>query len=61
MCDIKYKMRMRKSIFDKIKWINEKNQLFKELDPINEANMRIMGELNKKSPFINPADIPAFF
>ena len=53
MCDIKYKMRMRKSIFDKIKWINEKNQLFKELDPINEANMRIMGELNKKSPFIN--------
>lgn len=53
MCDIKYKMRMRKSILEKIKWINEKNNLFKELDPINEANRLIMGELNKKKPFID--------
>ena len=53
MGDIKYKMRMRKSILEKIKWINEKNNLFKELDPINEANRKIMGELNKKKPFID--------
>ena len=38
---------------EKIKWINEKNNLFKELDPINEANRLIMGELNKKKPFID--------
>ena len=55
ICDIKYKMRMRKSILEKIKWINEKNKLFKELDPINEANMKIMGELNLKQPFLNMA------
>ena len=53
MGDIKYKMRMRKSILEKIKWINEKNNLFKEMDPINEANRLIMGELNKKKPFID--------
>ena len=53
MCDIKYKMRMRKSILEKIKWINEKNQLFKELDPINEANMKIMGESNLNHPLSN--------
>ena len=47
LCDIKYKMRMRKSILEKIKWINEKNLLFNRLDPVNEANMKIMGELNK--------------
>ena len=52
LCDIKYKMRMRKSILEKIKWINEKNMLYKQLDPVNEANMKIMGELNKQ-PFIN--------
>ena len=46
--DIKYKMRMRKSILEKIKWINEKNLLYKQLDPVNEANMKIMGELNKQ-------------
>ena len=49
LCDIKYKMRMRKSILEKIKWINEKNSLFNQLDPVNEANMKIMGELNKYS------------
>ena len=53
MCDIKYKMRMRKSILEKIKWINEKNQLFKDLDPINQANMKIMSELNLKQPLSN--------
>ena len=53
MCDIKYKMRMRKSILEKIKWINEKNQLFKDLDPINEANMKIMGDLNLRQPLSN--------
>ena len=55
ICDIKYKMRMRKSIVEKIRWINEKNKLFKELDPINEANMKIMGELNLKQPLLNMA------
>lgn len=55
ICDIKYKMRMRKSIAEKIRWINEKNKLFKELDPINEANMKIMGELNLKQPLLNMA------
>ena len=49
LCDIKYKMRMRKSILEKIKWINEKNLLFNQLDPVNEANMKIMGELNKRT------------
>ena len=39
---------MRKSILEKIKWINEKNLLYKQLDPVNEANMKIMGELNKQ-------------
>ena len=53
ICDIKYKMRMRKSILDKIKWIEEKNQIFKELDPINEANRKIMGELNINQPLTN--------
>ena len=53
ICDIKYKMRMRKSILEKIKWINEKNQLFKDLDPINEANMKIMGDLNLRQPLSN--------
>ena len=53
MCDIKYKMRMRKSILEKIKWFNERKQLFKELDPINQANMKIMGELNRKQPLSN--------
>ena len=53
ICDIKYKMRMRNSILEKINWINEKNKLFKELDPINEANMKIMGELNLKQPLNN--------
>ena len=52
LCDIKYKMRMRKSILEKIKWINEKNLLYKQLDPVNEANMKIMGELNKQ-PLLN--------
>ena len=46
ICDIKYKMRMRNSILEKIKLINEKNEIFKNLDPINEANMKIMGDLN---------------
>ena len=53
MCDIKYKMRMRRSILEKIKWFNERKQLFKELDPINQANMKIMGELNRKQPLSN--------
>ena len=53
ICDIKYKMRMRKSISEKIKWIEEKNQLYKELDPINEANRKIMGELNINQPLTN--------
>ena len=53
LCDIKYKMRMRKSILEKIKWINEKNLLYNQLDPVNEANMKIMGELNLKRPLMN--------
>ena len=53
LCDIKYKMRMRKSILEKIKWINEKNMLYNELDPVNEANMKIMGELNLRRPLMN--------
>ena len=53
LCDIKYKMRMRKSILEKIKWINEKNMLYNELDPVNEANMKIMGELNMKKPLMD--------
>ena len=53
MCDIKYKMRMRRSILEKIKWLNEKRQKFKELDPINQANMKIMEELNRKQPLSN--------
>ena len=53
LCDIKYKMRMRKSILEKIKWINEKNMLFNQLDPVNEANMKIMGELNMQRPLMN--------
>jgi hypothetical protein len=46
-------MRMRKSILEKIKWINEKNMLYNELDPVNEANMKIMGELNLRRPLMN--------
>jgi protein fantom len=53
LCDIKYKMRMRKSILEKIKWINEKNMLYNELDPVNEANMKIMSELNLHRPTMN--------
>ena len=53
ICDIKYKMRMRNSILEKIKLINEKNELFKNLDPINEANMKIMGDLNLRQPLSN--------
>ena len=53
LCDIKYKMRMRKSILEKIKWINEKNMFYNQLDPVNEANMKIMGELNLKQPLMN--------
>ena len=53
LCDIKYKMRMRKSILEKIKWINEKNMLYSELDPVNEANMKIMSELNLHRPTMN--------
>ena len=57
LCDIKYKMRMRKSILEKIKWINEKNLLYNRLDPVNEANMKIMGELNKYSSMNMNMDI----
>ena len=53
ICDIKYKMRMRNSILEKIKLINEKNEIFKNLDPINEANMKIMGDLNLRQPLSN--------
>ena len=44
---------MRKSILEKIKWINEKNMLYNELDPVNEANMKIMSELNLHRPTMN--------
>ena len=32
LCDIKYKMRMRKSILEKINFIREKNDIFNELN-----------------------------
>ena len=53
LCDIKYKMRMRKSILEKINWEKFKNRLYNELDPVNAANMKIMGELNLPRPLIN--------
>ena len=51
--DIKYKMRMRKSINNILKWIKDKNELFKELDPVNQANYKMMSELNMKHNLIN--------
>ena len=54
--DIKYKMRMRKSISNIIKWIKDKNELFKELDPVNQANYKMMSELNMKHSLINELD-----
>ena len=53
LCDIKYKMRMRKSILEKLKLIQEKNIFYNESDPVNKANMKIMGELDIKRPFLN--------
>ena len=53
LCDIKYKMRMRKSILEKINWEKFKNRLYNELDPVNAANIKIMGELNLPRPLIN--------
>ena len=53
LCDIKYKMRMRKSIMNILKWIEEKKQLTKNLSPLNEANMNILDENLKKKEFNN--------
>ena len=44
LCDIKFKMRMRKSINNILNWINEKKQLANQLSPLNEANMNILEE-----------------
>ncbi len=44
LCDIKYKMRMRKSIINILNWIEEKKQIAKQLSPLNEANMNILDE-----------------
>ena len=44
LCDIKYKMRMRKSIINILNWIDEKKQMAKQISPLNEANTNILEE-----------------
>ena len=44
LCDIKYKMRMRKTLKQMLNWLNDRNNLANELSPLNEANNNIYQE-----------------
>ena len=53
LCDIKYKMRMRKSLNSMLNWLDERNQLAKQLSSVNDANNQIFEENLKGNNKIN--------
>ena len=53
LCDIKYKMRMRKSILDILNWLEDKKELSNQLSPINLANNKIIESKLPKETSLN--------
>ena len=53
LCDIKYKMRMRKPIKNMIEWLNEKALIEKETNPIDFATQKITGNINENDKVID--------
>ena len=53
ICNIKYKMRMRKSLIKMLNWLDERNQLASQLSPLNDANNQILGQNLKGNNNLN--------
>ena len=61
VCDIKYKMRMRKSLITMLNWLEERNQLANQLSPLSDANNQILEKDLKGNKFNQENDIIDYY